>query len=249
METQNIEWKKEWKDEFLKEVVAFANTNGGTLYIGVDDDGNEIGVKDPKGDLKRISDTIANKFAILPEVHIDGSTDVISIIVRKANVPVELNGKFYIRTGNTVHEAKGREFDRIMSQRMNTPWLDQPIMGMDETELDRQALEYFRDKARRMQFMREESIAVPDRELLTRLGLMTDGNVTRAGVLLFHPYPDDYIVGSFTKIGMFVGSEILYQDVIGGPLVTRFDRLLDVLKSKYLIRPISYSGLLRVEND
>ena len=32
METQNIEYKVKWKDEFLKEICAFANTQGGTLY-------------------------------------------------------------------------------------------------------------------------------------------------------------------------------------------------------------------------
>ena len=38
-ESQNIEFKQTWKDEYLKTICAFANTDGGKLYIGVDDDG------------------------------------------------------------------------------------------------------------------------------------------------------------------------------------------------------------------
>ena len=45
-ESQNIEFKQTWKDEYLKTICAFANTDGGKLYIGVDDDGNIIGVED-----------------------------------------------------------------------------------------------------------------------------------------------------------------------------------------------------------
>lgn len=37
MESQNTEWKESWKDEYLKTICAFANTEGSTMTIGVDD--------------------------------------------------------------------------------------------------------------------------------------------------------------------------------------------------------------------
>lgn len=37
MESQSIEYKKIWRDEYLKWICAFANTEGGKLYIGIDD--------------------------------------------------------------------------------------------------------------------------------------------------------------------------------------------------------------------
>ena len=43
-ENQNIEYKEIWKDEYFKQVCAFANSNGGILYIGIDNEGNAIGV-------------------------------------------------------------------------------------------------------------------------------------------------------------------------------------------------------------
>ena len=40
-ESQTSEFKQIWKDEYLKTICAFANTDGGKLYIGIDDDGKD----------------------------------------------------------------------------------------------------------------------------------------------------------------------------------------------------------------
>lgn len=47
-EHQSIEWKQIWHDEFLKWICGYANANGGTLYIGIDDDGNVVGIENAK---------------------------------------------------------------------------------------------------------------------------------------------------------------------------------------------------------
>ena len=36
-ENQNVEYKESWRDEYLKRVCGFANAQGGTIYIGIDD--------------------------------------------------------------------------------------------------------------------------------------------------------------------------------------------------------------------
>jgi len=40
MENQNTEYKENWRDEYIKWICGFANANGGTMYIGIDDKGN-----------------------------------------------------------------------------------------------------------------------------------------------------------------------------------------------------------------
>jgi ATP-dependent DNA helicase RecG len=40
IESQNIEWKESWRDDYLKWICGFANAQGGTLVIGKDDRGN-----------------------------------------------------------------------------------------------------------------------------------------------------------------------------------------------------------------
>ncbi|MCM1236489.1 MAG: ATP-binding protein [Ruminococcus flavefaciens] len=43
-ESQNIEYKESWRDEYLKWVCGFANAQGGCIYIGLDDNGKIVGV-------------------------------------------------------------------------------------------------------------------------------------------------------------------------------------------------------------
>ena len=45
-ESQNIEWKESWRDDYLKWICGFANAQGGRIYIGMRDDGTVIGVRD-----------------------------------------------------------------------------------------------------------------------------------------------------------------------------------------------------------
>ena len=119
MERQNVEWKRQWDDKFLRQICGFANSEGGVMKVGIDDDGTEVGVKDPKSDMKSITDTIANKLSIYPTVDVDESTNVITITVQRSPVPVDLDGKFYIRTGNTTQAATGRVHDLMASRRLN----------------------------------------------------------------------------------------------------------------------------------
>lgn len=48
METQNVEYKQSWRDEYLKYISGFANAQGGTLYDGIDDNGNVCGINNAK---------------------------------------------------------------------------------------------------------------------------------------------------------------------------------------------------------
>ena len=64
MEKKNEEWKSKWEDKYLKQICGFANSEGGVMKVGVADDGTVVGVADPKGDMKKITDTIANKLSI-----------------------------------------------------------------------------------------------------------------------------------------------------------------------------------------
>lgn len=56
-EDQNIEFKESWRDEYLKWICGFANAQGGKIFIGKDDDGKVIGLKDGK----KLMEDIPNK--------------------------------------------------------------------------------------------------------------------------------------------------------------------------------------------
>ncbi len=65
-ETEKIEFKLQFTDELYKEVIAFANTDGGVIYIGIDNDGNVVGIDNVDENYTRITNGIRD--AIMPDV-------------------------------------------------------------------------------------------------------------------------------------------------------------------------------------
>ena len=47
-ESQNVEYKEAWRDDFLAWICGFANAQGGRIYLGVDDEGKVVGLADSK---------------------------------------------------------------------------------------------------------------------------------------------------------------------------------------------------------
>ncbi len=65
-ESETVELKSVAADDIKKEIIAFANTDGGTLYIGVKDDGEVIGLDDPDATALQISNMVRD--SIKPDV-------------------------------------------------------------------------------------------------------------------------------------------------------------------------------------
>ena len=66
IEDKNTEFKREYVDDIKKALVAFANTDGGVVYIGIADDGSVIGVNDVDAAMLQVSNVIRD--AIKPDI-------------------------------------------------------------------------------------------------------------------------------------------------------------------------------------
>ena len=75
-ETESIELKRNLNKDFAKEVVAFLNTRNGTIYVGVDDEGNITGVDNVDKTMREIRDVIRDQ--ILPSN--DGLCEIGSLL-------------------------------------------------------------------------------------------------------------------------------------------------------------------------
>jgi len=99
-ETATIEFKREFTSDINKTLIAFANTNGGTLYIGVEDDGSIRGVTNTDAEMLKISNSIRDTikpdvtmFVNFQQETIDGKI-VIKVIVQKGtSCPYYIAGK------------------------------------------------------------------------------------------------------------------------------------------------------------
>ena len=96
-ETQNIEYKQSWRDEYLKWICGFANATGGSIFIGKDDNGNVVGVTDAKRLLEEIPNKVRDVLGILADVnlHTIAQGDIIEIIVEGYPYPVNYKGQYH----------------------------------------------------------------------------------------------------------------------------------------------------------
>ena len=117
-ETEKVELKRELNDSLKKEIIAFANTNGGTIFIGIDDDGDIVGVSNPARIMESISNMIGDSihpdlrmFTNIKIKKIDGK-DIIQIeVLRGTKRPYHLTSKgmkpsgVFVRHGITSSPA------------------------------------------------------------------------------------------------------------------------------------------------
>ena len=250
-ENQNTEYKRIWKDEYLKWVSGFANAQGGKIYIGIDDDLTVVGVDNLHKQLEDIPNKIINNTGVFPETNhleIDGK-DVIEIVIEPCGMPISYRGAYYYRSGATKQELRGNALHQFLLKKMGLNWEDIPCDGVTLDDIDDDAIEYFLDHAIGEGRMEPESRKSSKEEVLSNLGLIKDGIPTNGAVLLFGKYPQRRFVTSSFKIGRFGAddADLLNQDQIEGNLIQMTDKIMQVLSSKYLIRPIHYEGLQRKE--
>ena len=97
-ENQNIEFKQEYVPDIRKEVMGFANAEGGTVYVGIRKDGTVFGVGDPDGVMLQIVNSLKDALApdIMPFVRVN-SVEIEGKQVVEINVTTGTNRPYYLR--------------------------------------------------------------------------------------------------------------------------------------------------------
>ncbi|MDX9920287.1 MAG: ATP-binding protein [Paludibacter sp.] len=249
-ETQNIEYKSVWKDEYLKWICGFANAQGGTLYIGKDDNGNVVGLKDAKKLLEELPNKITTILGIVTPVNLHQTEqgDYIEIIVDSHPNPVNYKGEYHYRSGSTKQELKGAALDKFLLQKQGKHWDAVSIPNVSVADLKPETFEFFRKRGVKSKRLDEDVLTDTNDVLLNNLKLTDNGYLKRAALLLFHPDPEKYVSGAYIKIGFFrTDSDLLFQDEIHGNLFEQVEKTMDLLFTKYIKAMISYEDIYRVE--
>jgi len=248
METQNIEYKPSWRDEYLKVIVAFANKDGGELIVGVDDNGNPIGVKKSKKLLEDIPNKIRNKLGLIPSVKIEkvGDKDIIHIFIKPCSVSMSHNGKYYIRSGSNSFELKGEELTNFLIEKSGKTWDEfvEEKAGFDD--IDIKTIDEFKKYA----VDRIPSIVAEKdyQTILEKLNLKENKKLKKAAILLFGKNPQRFYPAAYLKIGKFLTkTEIQSSDIVEGNLFEQITHALEILRTKYLISKIKFEGIHRRE--
>lgn len=248
-ENQNIEFKEQWRDDILKTVCAFANTGGGMIYIGLDDNGRSVVLKDARKLLTDIPNKTRDILGIVADVKIikKAGRPVIKVTVKKSTAPISYHGVFYVRSGSTTSELNGNELSRFLLSRAGASWDGIVEARASFDDISAKAVRNFQQLAKkRFPFIAKEKSV---RMVLKKLNLVEKGKLKRAAVLLFGKDPRKYFTSAFIQVGRFVSeSEVISTDVIEGNLFEQVEKTIEVLRLKYLENRFYYEGLLRKED-
>ena len=249
-ESQSIEYKQSWRDEYLKWICGFANANGGSIFIGKDDNGNVVGLADAKRLLEEIPNKVRDILGILVDVNLQTTAQggFIEIIVEGHPYPVNYKGQYHYRSGSTKQELLGTALDKFLLQKKGKRWDGVPVPKISAKDLKQEAFDFFRKRAFKSQRIEEAVLTDSYEHLLENLQLKENDFLKRAAILLFHSNPENFVTGSYIKIGYFEADDDLrFQDEIHGCLFEQIEKTMDLLFTKYIKALISYDGINRVE--
>ena len=247
-ENQYTEFKESWHDEYVRYISAFCNADGGSLYIGINDSGEVIGLQYPEKLIEKLPNFIAQKTGIMPLIHLKEKEgkEYLEIIVQPSAMPISVHGRYYIRSGSVTSELQGNQLNMFLSAKMGLTWESVIEEDFSETDIDLETIERFKILARdRVPSIEQETNLLA---LMRRLNLLSGEKFKRAAVVLFGKNVQKYVLQARIKIGKFLSdTEVLTTDIVEGNLIQQVDRALEILRTKYLLSYISYEGIHRRE--
>ena len=239
-ENSGVEFKRDTLENFAlaKELVAFANFQGGRLFLGVEDDGSVSGVT--RANLEEWVMT-ACRDKIRPEVipyfetvrDVEPGRDVAVVQVERGwtvhHVWHNNHRTYCIRVGSQSREASGEELERLFQQRGAFRLEIRPVSGTSAANLDQRRLRDYFGRIRGQGTPRDDD-EEGWRTLLANTDFLAQENdaapVTVAGLLLFGTNPSRFLPQSGIDAAAYAGSEKDYaareRAEMRGPLVPLF---------------------------
>ncbi|HEV2479500.1 MAG TPA: ATP-binding protein [Puia sp.] len=246
-ETQNIEYKQHWRDEYLKWICGFANAQGGKMFIGIDDNGEVVGIDDYQKLMEDIPNKAVNHLGLMIKKE---NKHFLEIDVPISSVPISYHGIYHYRSGATKQELKGVSLQNWLLKKVGKNWEDLPAPSAILLDLDENSIHKFLKKAIAQKRIPSEAMSEGATALLENLHLLTkEGQPTNAAVLLFGKKTSAISPTCSFKIGRFgkTDDDLHFQDIIDCNLISMPDEILSKLTDRYLLRPISYKGFERQE--
>ncbi len=235
-ESSGVELKRDTVEssEIAKELVAFANLEGGTLLLGVDDDGTISGVTRPKLEewvmsvcRDKIRPELIPYFEMVRDVEPGKNVGVVQVgpgwgVHHRWH---HNHRTYYIRVGSQSREASPEELGRLFQRRGAFRLELRPVSGSSLEDLDRRRLRDYFVRVRQQEAPADEDEA-GWRSLLLNTELLIEeqgrAEATIAGLLLFGTQPNRFLPQAGISAVAYPGVEKDYaareRTVLRGPL-------------------------------
>jgi ATP-dependent DNA helicase RecG len=198
----------------LETVAAFANTRGGILIIGVQDDGTVQGIMLGQETLREWVNHIAQATYLHPHIgslSYEGKTIAVVEVPESPLKPIPCRGRYFKRVGKSNRQMTDDDLTRAVLDKVSMTWDEVVEPRVKLNELDPEQLRRFRilcnQKGRRPIPPDED-----DATVLEKLGLQHAGELLRAAVLLFGQEPRRFYPSALVKIGRFRSPTLIVDD-------------------------------------
>ena len=212
-ENEEVEFKESFHStqDISKAICAFANTNGGLLIIGVDNQGSIKGItEDPDKLQQKISaathnvhPTPASSIKIVP---IEGKKTVVTTIQRTDGQSFySLNGAIFVRVGSTNRRLEAPEMVQFLQNRQILCF-DETYSQVTENDIDKEKIEHYLRERGQDSYLRAHST----KEFLINSGLARKNGTVKiknAAILLFAKNPCEHFPQAEIKIVKFKSEE------------------------------------------
>jgi ATP-dependent DNA helicase RecG len=224
---------KQWPvhpDDLAAGLVAFANTDGGQLILGVNEAREPVGVEDPDRVTREVDNAATNNceppFTVIQEtLRPEKGRTVVIVNVPKGDMrPYRTNrGVFYVRTSSGRRQASREELLRLFQATESLYYDETPLLRLSLEDLDLSAFEWFLKKSGQSSLIETEE---PER-LLANWSLTAGGHPTVAGVLLFGREPQQALPYAQINAARFPGTDSSFDPLDRKDLK---GRLLEVIE-------------------
>ncbi|MEO0136728.1 MAG: ATP-binding protein [candidate division WOR-3 bacterium] len=247
LESKKVDFKENFGESVLKTLCAFANTDGGEVVIGVNNEGEIIGFSFDNETLREITEKIVTKLGIHPDISLEREKGkpILRIKVNKSNIPISYNGKYYERIGNTTREMNsGRLKDFFLRTKS---WDTMITEGARFEDIDKESVKKFiriaRENGRLTIFDENSNI----KNIFEHLKLSNKGKLTNAAIILFGKNPQRYFINAVTRIVRLKNETTIIGDrLIEGNLFKQVVEAEEAIKNFLGVR-YEIKGLIRKE--
>ncbi len=238
-------------------LVAFANADGGTILLGVDESGAPAeGLFGEEMEEALRAALLACRPPIRTEweqIETPGGAAAAIHVPRSTELHALADGRVLIRSGNENRPLGGEQVRQLASGKSSGDYEMQEVAGAELADLDQDVI---RDYIAHREEKQGRQIKLPQDRLLRQIGaLAADGTPTVAGMLLFGLDPQFFMPQSGLTFVRFSGSELRgpgglpgysRRDEITGPLAQVIERTWTILLHEMRVEAV-VKGLRREE--
>ena len=228
-ESETVEFKTSFNREVIETVVAFSNTKGGKIYVGINDKKEIVGIQLTSESTQSWINEIKNKTSpqVIPDVEIlnlDDKSVVKLSVIEYPIKPVSVRGKYFKRVSNSNHLLSIDEIANEHLKTLNSSWdmFPDPIHSLDDISQEK--------VQKSMEVLKSNGITVGKSAVsfLLKYDLLRENRPTNAAYLMFKAKDS---VFTTIELGRFQDS-ITIKDTARtkSDIITQVDEVLNYIK-------------------